>query len=224
MKRTLGLPQSTPLNIPDTLPASRTADIGETPDESLLLAEAIAARPETRRAAVDVRAAELGVALARRDSLPTVAVGAGYSATPDAAGIGPLTRLGQVSVSVRVPIFDGGLRQAREQQARAGTDAARSDRADAEAVVALDVRQALVTVRTARQRIPVAETAVQQAEESYRLARVRLREGVSILVETTDAQTALTRARTDLVNARFDLRDAETALARALGRLTAAGK
>jgi outer membrane protein TolC len=222
LKRTMGVAQSTVLTIPDNLPESPTADIAESPDEADLFTQAIAARPETRRAAVDIRAAELGITLARRDSLPTVAVGAGYNYMPDAAGLGPMTQLGQVNLSVRVPIFDGGLRKAREQQARAGTDAARSDRADAESIVALDLRQALVNVRTARQRIPVAEAAVQQAEESYRLARVRLREGVSILVETTDAQTALTRARTDLVNARFDLRDAETALARALGRLITA--
>lgn len=232
LRRTLGVSQQSPIAVAgDTATTTARAGWGETsstliaatdanpeaPEENLF-EEARQARPEVRRAEAGLRAAERDITLARRESDPQVSVAAGYTNTPDAAGLGPLTRLGNVGLSVRLPLFDGGVRKAREQQARAGVDAARADLADVREQAAFETRQALLNRDTARERIPVAEAALEQARESYRLSRVRFEAGVAPLVEVTDAQAALTHAQTDLVHARYDLKDAEAALNRSLGR------
>ena len=54
--------------------------------------------------------------------------------------------------------------------------------------------------------------------EALRIAQVRYRAGVSTSVEVTDAQVALTLAQTNQVNAEYNYLDAQTALARAIGR------
>jgi outer membrane protein len=217
LKRTLGMPSDAAFVLPDAAATeSGTPKLPET--EEPLFAEAKEKRPEVRQAQVETRAAELGITLARRDSVPTVGISAGYSNTPDSAGLSPLTELSNVSVSVRIPLYDGGLRRAREKQARARVESASANREDTQDSVTLEVRQAYLNLQTANRRIPVAEATITAAQESYRIAVVRLKAGVGTLVETTDAQAALTRAQTDLVNARYDLRDAENALNRALGR------
>lgn len=217
LKRTLGTPSDATLALPDTAaPESGTLQLPET--EEPLFTEAKEKRPEIRQAQVETRAAELGITLARRDSVPAVGISAGYRNTPDAAGFSPLTEMSNVSVSLRIPLYDGGLRRAREKQARARVESASASLGDTQDSVTLEVRQAYLNVQTASRRIPVAEASLTAAQESYRIALVRLKAGVGTLVETTDAQAALTRAQTDLVNARYDLRDAENALSRALGR------
>ncbi len=63
-----------------------------------------------------------------------------------------------------------------------------------------------------------------QADEAYRLARLRYsagitsEAGVSPIIELSDAQQSLTQARSDYVNALFDYNSDRSALDKAAGR------
>jgi outer membrane protein TolC len=88
----------------------------------------------------------------------------------------------------------------------------------------LDVQQAYITLVQARDRVQVTNVGVAQAQESYRLARVRYNAGVSQQVgvspelEVSNAQTTLTQAESNRVNALYDYNSARAQLDRALGR------
>ena len=66
--------------------------------------------------------------------------------------------------------------------------------------------------------MPSPTPRLEQAIESYRLARVRYTNGVSTLVEVSDAQNALTLAENNQVNALYDYNDARATLDKAAGR------
>jgi len=219
MQRTLGIMQSAPMTVEQV-----TFDQTDISDAETYQKEAITNRPERLQALLEIRAAELGVKLARRSSMPDLSLSTGYSYLPDAGGFSPRTNNWQMGVTLRIPLFDGGVSRAKAHQAHQSVDLARTDLKNTEEQVLLETQQAYLNLLTTRERIPVAEAALTQARESYRLAAVRFQTGVtaipggSPLVEITDAQAALTRAQTDLVNVRYDYLNARAALDRALGR------
>jgi len=87
-----------------------------------------------------------------------------------------------------------------------------------EARIALEVRTALYRVEDAQAQVALAATALRQAEEQVRVARLAYREGVSTAVEAQDAELALTRARTQALNAGLDRELALARLNLALGK------
>jgi outer membrane protein TolC len=69
-----------------------------------------------------------------------------------------------------------------------------------------------------RERIAVASETVEQAMEDLRLAEERYRVGAGTMLETIDAQVALTQAKADVIDAKCDYLIAKADLARAAGR------
>ena len=107
---------------------------------------------------------------------------------------------------------------ARVTQARADVATAETNRRQAVDVVNLDVRTAYLNLLQSRDRVAVANQALSEAVESFRLARVRYTNGVSTLVEVSDAQNALTQAENNQVNALYDYNNARASLDKAAGR------
>lgn len=121
------------------------------------------------------------------------------------------------TLALSVPIFDSGVTRARVKQARQDEELAKIQLDQAELAISLEVRQATVNYRNARQRLEVAAKQVEVAAETYRLAKIRFEAGEGIPLEITDAQTELTRARTNEVTARYDVLRAYAELQRAVG-------
>ena len=146
------------------------------------------------------------------------------SYTPDAAGFSPQTSIGTATVSVAIPLFDGGISGARVTQARANVATQEINRRASVDQVTLDVRQAYLNLTQFRNSVAVANAALTQAREAYRLARVRYaagvagQVGVSPQVEVSNAQTALTQAESAQVNALYDYNNSRATLDRAIGR------
>ncbi|MGQ9880491.1 MAG: TolC family protein [Armatimonadota bacterium] len=74
-------------------------------------------------------------------------------------------------------------------------------------------------IGTAKTNVATAEAVLQDAEEAYRIAVLRVNEGKAPLVEQIDALAALTDARTRLFQARTDHLLAQARLLRAMGDL-----
>jgi outer membrane protein TolC len=124
-----------------------------------------------------------------------------------------------LTLGVRWSPFDSGrTRHARTALARqsAATAAERSDLAVA---IELDVRRAWHARDTARARIRVATSAVQQAEENLRVVRDRYRNGEGTNTEVLDAESLRTLSLGNLDTARYDASLAELTLAHAVGSL-----
>ena len=193
-------------------------------DYNAVLREALVTRPEILEGDANIAAAQRGILIARRSLLPSLSFGLGVSYTPDAAGFSPQTSIGTATVSVAFPLFDGGISRARVTQARANIATQEVNRRASVDQVTLDVRQAYLNLTQFRNSVAVANAAVTQAREAYRLARVRYaagvagQVGVSPQVEVSNAEAALTQAESNQVNALYDYNNARATLDRAIGR------
>lgn len=127
-------------------------------------------------------------------------------------------------VTVSMPIFDGGKNRATVDQAKSEESSVRLGYEQTLLGVKLDVQQAYLSVNESREKIAVAEKALDQARESMRLAEVRYKAGVSTQVELFDAQTALTQAETNHVNAVYDYYTAMARLEKSVGGATQMAK
>lgn len=176
------------------------------------------------QAEAGLQAALKGIKLADRSSLPAMGIAWNFQYTPDAGGFSPKTTAWVAVAKVTVPLYDAGVAGARRQQAAATAETARSAKLQVLDGIALDVRQAFLGAAEASERLSVTSSALEQAEEQYRLAQVRFQNGVTLtpgaspLLEISDAQTALTQAQTNHVNARYDVEAARAKLERAVGR------
>lgn len=218
LNNVLGLDQNTPTQ---TTEAKEPAD---NKDFNGSVAEAYQKRPEIMEADANIRAAEKGVKLARRSLFPSLGAGVNYQYTPDSGGFAPKTTSWAAVATLTVPIFEQGLARARERQAKADVRSQQINKLTAQDTVALEVRQAYLALVEAQDRLNVTSVALTQAQEQYRLAKVRFEAGVtavpgaSPLLEISDAQAALTTAQNNQVNAQYDVQNSRARLDRAMGR------
>ena len=197
------------------------ADLG--PEFPTLVSEATKSRPEVLESDAQITAAQKGITYAKRTLLPSFGLQLQYVYQPDAS---VFVRAHQASAtfSVNVPLYDGGFAAARRQEANAVLSSAENAKRSAVDMVTLEVQQACVMLDEARDRVFVSEAEVAQAEEAYRLARVRNQAGVSSTptvspqLELSNAEAGLTAARSNRLNALYDYNVARTQLDRAVGR------
>ena len=90
---------------------------------------------------------------------------------------------------MRVPIFDGGRRDARRAEAASQYRAEKVKTNDLKEQIELDVRLALDALRSAEEQVKVAREGLELAENELAQARRRYEAGVAIGLEVTDAQT-----------------------------------
>ncbi|MCX6359584.1 MAG: TolC family protein [Armatimonadetes bacterium] len=219
LNHALGIDQNTPTEIADA------PDAAAAPELPAALELAYARRPEVAQAEAGVRAAELGIRLAQRSSLPTLGVSWTGRYTPDDAGLAPQKTSWMAAAQANLPLFDQGMAKARVRKARADVEAAANGKQVLLDGIALQVRQAHLDLANATERLTVTAAALQQAEEQYRLSQVRFETGVtqapgaSPLLEASDAQTALTQARINHLTARYDILSARARLDAAMGAM-----
>jgi outer membrane protein TolC len=149
--------------------------------------------------------------------LPEITLGA-VTGAYDAELFPSALRRTQVAVTVSVPIWNGGQRELAVARARAERDVARAERGERERGAGEAVAQAYHGYATARAGIELALVGVGVAAESFRVQRVRYREGATTILDLLEAQVALTEAEAALVQARHATRLALARLEALLGR------
>lgn len=197
------------------------------PEFQTALSEARQNRPEILEADAGIAAARQGITLARRSTLPTLALTVGYYDLRTQSG--SQVNEPQAFVGLTFPIFEGGLARSRVQEARATESNAVSTKREEVDAVTLDVQQTYLTLAQARDQVAVANQALAQARAGFDLARVRYnagvasKAGVSPQLEVSDAQAALTLAEENQVNALYDYNAARARLDHATGRFAYVG-
>ncbi len=181
------------------------------------LKTAYANRPEILADQVRVRAFQIGVKLARAGLEPTFSLDAGGEYYPDTSFQSPRQRVAQITATLTIPLYDGGLTRDRVKEAHLATDNAQTTLESQQSGVALDVRQAYLNLQTAAQQIDSANAALQEAIAARQLAQVRYAGQVGIFLEVTDAQSALVQAESSQVNAVYDYLVARATFENALG-------
>jgi outer membrane protein len=185
-------------------------------DTNALTAIALRDRPDVKQAQENLRAAGFALSAARTANAPTIGLSVGLNAN------GPRNPLETQSLSAGLNVawnfFDAGLTAGRIREARANETSARATLEQVTLSVVTDVTTAYVQLKSAEQRLVTADSQVQNALESLRLAEGRYRAGFATFIEVIDAQTALVTAQTNQVNARSTVDQARAALNRAIGR------
>ncbi len=167
-----------------------------------LTAEAIRKRGELQVLAAESRALQEQEKVARADVLPQVALVGAYSYFEN-------SRLNENSnataaVGMTWTPIDGGTSRARQNAARQNALAMARVRDEAESAIRLQVRQAWLAEKEARERVAVASAAVEQADENLRVVTRGFQEGTLNHTETLDAATMRTAAKSNYENARYD--------------------
>ena len=131
--------------------------------------------------------------------LPSVSAFANYGDIGSSFNNALPTR--SVGASLRIPIFDGGRRDARRAESASPFREESIRTADLRDQIELDVRVALDSLHSAEAQVKAAEEGLSLSQMEVAQAERRYKGGVSNSVEVTDAQTRLARARDDHVNA-----------------------
>ncbi len=182
-------------------------------------AAALAQRPDVHARDRDLAAASADVSVAEAARLPQVAIAGSVGvARYEFAGAkldGTTWSLGPLSVSL--PVFDAGRRNADVRAARARYDEAAAIYAATLRSAVREVEVALVALQSAADRQADAAIAADHFDRSYRGVEARYKSGFATLFELEDARRSALVAQNALIDLRRERVAAWISLYRALG-------
>jgi outer membrane protein len=179
--------------------------------------QALATRADLRAQQGREETARISATAASAERLPSISAFGDYGAI----GSGPDSSLPTrtIGVSLRVPIFNGGRREAERAESASQYRSERARTNDLKQQVELDVRLALDELQSAEDQVKVAQEGLTLSENELSQARRRYEAGVATSVEVTDAQTRLERARDNQNAALYNFNLAKVDLAQATGKV-----
>jgi outer membrane protein TolC len=124
-----------------------------------------------------------------------------------------------VGVAVKMPVFDGGRREARRAETLHEMRQEQLRQKDLRAQVELEVRQALGSLKLAEQQIHVAEEGLAVAGDELSQARRRYEAGVTGNLELVEAQARLVRSAENRTAALYTWTAARIALFESMGTI-----
>lgn len=211
--RAIGLPLDTKIVL--------TGKLEFQPTEPVTLAQALATAKElradwkaqTQRAGVS----KLSYDATKYERLPSIAGYADYGTIGLEVGNTIPTRT--FAVTLKLPVFDGGRRDARRSEALSSLRVEEIKAADFQKQVELEIRISIESLQSAEGQAKTAEEGLRLSENELAQARRRYEAGVATSVEVTDAQTRLERARDNRIAAVFQHNVSSIELAAAMGAI-----
>ena len=211
-----GLEPTTPVEA-----AAADAAALESADLQSLSQRAKEGRPELRALGARVRASDAGVTAAKSGWLPQAFITGNYYHLRPNPRVMPARDeffgTWDLGVTVAFDVWNWGQTREQVSQAEAQRAQARDGLSLMEDQVVLEVTQAVLGLRQARQRIAAAGSAVGQAEENLRVTTDRFQEGVALSRDVLDAEVLLLQARTTRAQALADRALAAARLRKAVG-------
>jgi outer membrane protein TolC len=212
LARVVGLAPGQEFELTDKSPYQPFA--GLSVDEALK--RAYESRSDFQAALAGVRAAEYSRKAAAAGYLPSLS----FSADFGLAGTYPnVSTHGVFDVrgTLAVPIFQGGSVHGDVLEADARLEQSRQRLEDLRARIDAEVRTALLNLQSAEERVAVAQSNIELAEQTLAQARDRFGAGVTDTVEVVQAQESVARAHESYISSLYSGNYAKISLARALG-------
>jgi outer membrane protein TolC len=178
---------------------------------------AVKERPDYRAQQERESNARLAASATTLERLPSVAAFGDYGS--NGTGLSNALPTRAYGISVRLPLFDGGRRDARRVESESQYRAEKVRTNDLKEQIDLDLRLALDELRSAADQVTVAKDGLGLADNELTQARRRYEAGVANSLEVTDAQTRLERARDNQTAALFNYNLARIDLAQAMGKV-----
>ncbi len=182
-----------------------------------LTQDALSRRPELAVLSAQARALQDLAAALRAKNGPQVAVFGGYLYQQNDF-IQPNSITG-AAVGVEWNPWDFGRVRNQAGVLSEKAEALLRLRNDAASLIALEVRQKVIDLQTARKRVLVARQTTGQADENLRVARDRYQHQVGTNTEVLDAEASRVQAYTNLYNSSYQAVLAALRLRRAIGNL-----
>lgn len=200
LNQTLALPVSTKIDTADKslnyVPYNVTLEQAK--------AYALVHRAQLVESAMNVKQAEEALKSAKAGYLPTISASAGRGYSDDGwKGFGDSTDW-NVGAKASWALWNGGATQAAVKQQAAKLESAKESNLAAIDTVLGQVQKAYLDMRAAEETITSTKTAVDSAQESFRINILRYRAGVGANIDVLDAETKLTEARNNYIDALYD--------------------
>jgi len=213
--RVMGLNLATELELTDKLSYAPVDAVGVEQAEN----QARQNRPDIKAQAEREDAARLNANAVRYERLPNMVAYADYGTTGVNGATVALLPTRDFGFALRVPIFDGGRRDARRAETASQFRQERVRSNDIHEQLELEVRMALDSLHSAEEQVKVAEAGLSLAQSEFTQARRRYEAGVASSLEVTDAQTRLERARDNQIAALYNHNIARVDLGQATGTI-----
>jgi outer membrane protein len=197
-----------------------TDALSQAPVETASVEEALRAARQNRPDRLAQRQREVVARLNRdavaRERLPSLGAAGDYGVIgPTFADDAFPTR--SVGIALRVPLWDGGRRQARLAEAGVALRQEAIRAKDLDQQTELEIRLAFESLANTRAQLEAATEGLTLAENELAQARRRFENGLANSLEITDAQTRLARARDNRIAALFGYNLARLDLQTAMG-------
>lgn len=231
----IGLPPFTRLRIAEPAGRALTPQMADMAEQAV--AKALSRRPDMLAALAGRKASEEGFRAARAEFLPKVfAAGTAahvegarnLTALPGGGGDWPTLNLSgtrdsaTLMVGIRIPLFDGGMRSGRLEQARNGVDAAAARLEATRNRAVLEIVASENRLRSTLEANVAAEQARAAAQTTVDAAFAAYRNGVGSITEVNLAQQQLLASENVCADAHAATLRAAATLALATGALGAA--
>jgi outer membrane protein len=185
------------------------AEPGLLPPLADLTALALARRRDVRALDAQVRAAAEGVGIARAGYFPGASLEANYYTHRE--GISADIDWDFI-LSLEIPIFEGGVTQARIREARSYVRSAALEAGRLRREVELAVRRAWTAAAAFQAELASLEKAVASAQETYDIVQAEYRQNIVTNIEVLTSFNVLQAARLDRDRTRFQAKLARARL------------
>lgn len=217
LRRRCGLAPDAELALTDSLTAVEHAYDTET-----LLAAMRAKSADLKAIEHTIAAQQQFLRIARAERYPMLRLNAYYAIQSQwSEGFVPdeelIARIAAVQVGLQIPIFDGFNAKGKINEAKAGLRVAELELERTRRDKEVAVQQARLNLESALTALEGRRETVRLAEEAYRLAVVRLQNGLATPLERLDAELAMTTARGQLAEALYSCSVAQAYLELAVG-------
>lgn len=198
LNRWLNRPALNPLTIK---PIPYEGSLPTTPDVAISLA--MERRPEILSLKESLKAAKMGISLARLQSQPTVSVRWQVS-RQTATALVPENYMA-TTLEVRLPFWDGGRKNLDVMEAKAQSKRLEALLEDAKQGIALEVRQAWLKALESVEALKLSMTQLEEASGLERVAETAYRVGKITAVELHEAHRKAVTAQLRLLEAQFEV-------------------
>lgn len=173
-------------------------------------------RPERLAAHAQTNSAMEQLQATKAESRPKVQLFGSYDANhgwKTGESLGSWT----AGIAMNWSLWGGGLNKAKRDKARSDFQASQSREETLRLQHQFEIQKSKLELTEARLRSTMSEEAAQLAAESLRLTRNRYEQGLSLVNQLLDAETAHTQARMDATHAQIETAQATARLRHALG-------
>ena len=182
-----------------------------------MLKTALESRADYRAQQRREQAARLNSSATALERVPAVSVFGDYGSIGTSTDSLLPTRA--IGFMVRVPVFDGGRRDARRAETSSQLRQEQVRTRDLRSEIDMQIRIALESLASSAEQLKTAEEGLALAEDEVAHAQRRYEAGFGSSIELTDAQTRLTRARENRIMALFGYNIARIDLNSAMGTI-----